>query len=606
MATITSTGTGDWNAGGTWVGGAVPHDTNDDAVIASGHTVTLTAHDQCKSCVINSGGTFNLGGAGGYQLTCNGENGSNFAFQNNGTYNHGNGVLKIENDGSGLNAVEGTPHYNLQFAGAGQIYGTTTIANDLSITAGRTVTLVGGATTVSGDLNIPIGTLTTGSDIALTVTGAASVTGTLTGNASAISLGSLTIADGGTYNATSGTTTLTANSGTSGSAIYRHSGGTFTHSNGKILLNSGSTQYIRSTGATVAVAFYDLELTGSAIKQIRDCDITVANDLTVGTGATLSNEGSANTITVTVDVDVTGTLDTSVGGDHTFGSLTINSGGTYIATSGTTTITSASSNYAITNNGTFTHNKGNVTITGGSNQWLQGSGSGAYYNLTSDNNSSLGMGIGVTGFTILNNLTINASKNLGFVSASHTLTVHGNTFVNGTFGPVTSPTGAHTFHGLVTNTGTFNTTSGTNNFNGGVRNLGTFTSNDTLTIGGTGGILEGNLDDAIINVNLDPVYYFDGTDDKVEVNDHADLDMGTSDFTWSAWIKTASTTSATADQSILDKRKDEGAHWDGPCMMITSAGRLKCELYYGNSTNCLLYTSPSPRDRTRSRMPSSA
>ena len=27
---------------------------------------------------------------------------------------------------------------------------------------------------------------------------------------------------------------------------------------------------------------------------------------------------------------------------------------------------------------------------------------------------------------------------------------------------------------------------------------------------------------------------------------------------------------------------------------------------YGNPTVCLLYTSPSPRDRTRSRMPSSA
>ena len=28
--------------------------------------------------------------------------------------------------------------------------------------------------------------------------------------------------------------------------------------------------------------------------------------------------------------------------------------------------------------------------------------------------------------------------------------------------------------------------------------------------------------------------------------------------------------------------------------------------YFGQNRNCLLYTSPSPRDRTRSRMPSSA
>ena len=30
------------------------------------------------------------------------------------------------------------------------------------------------------------------------------------------------------------------------------------------------------------------------------------------------------------------------------------------------------------------------------------------------------------------------------------------------------------------------------------------------------------------------------------------------------------------------------------------------EIIFINSINCLLYTSPSPRDRTRSRMPSSA
>ena len=33
---------------------------------------------------------------------------------------------------------------------------------------------------------------------------------------------------------------------------------------------------------------------------------------------------------------------------------------------------------------------------------------------------------------------------------------------------------------------------------------------------------------------------------------------------------------------------------------------LERYLNYGLTRNCLLYTSPSPRDRTRSRMPSSA
>ena len=36
--------------------------------------------------------------------------------------------------------------------------------------------------------------------------------------------------------------------------------------------------------------------------------------------------------------------------------------------------------------------------------------------------------------------------------------------------------------------------------------------------------------------------------------------------------------------------------------VFTVTGRSKAEMY----KDCLLYTSPSPRDRTRSRMPSSA
>ena len=33
---------------------------------------------------------------------------------------------------------------------------------------------------------------------------------------------------------------------------------------------------------------------------------------------------------------------------------------------------------------------------------------------------------------------------------------------------------------------------------------------------------------------------------------------------------------------------------------------IKYHVYHEDFDNCLLYTSPSPRDRTRSRMPSSA
>jgi hypothetical protein len=42
-ATVTSAGTGNWNAGGTWVGATVPG-SGDDVVIAAGHTVTVNAN----------------------------------------------------------------------------------------------------------------------------------------------------------------------------------------------------------------------------------------------------------------------------------------------------------------------------------------------------------------------------------------------------------------------------------------------------------------------------------------------------------------------------------------------------------------------------------
>ena len=57
---------------------------------------------------------------------------------------------------------------------------------------------------------------------------------------------------------------------------------------------------------------------------------------------------------------------------------------------------------------------------------------------------------------------------------------------------------------------------------------------------------------------------------------------------------------------VLNKLGPQTSHTlSVPCEQPLSAGQ-KVELGIAESSLCLLYTSPSPRDRTRSRMPSSA
>ena len=59
----------------------------------------------------------------------------------------------------------------------------------------------------------------------------------------------------------------------------------------------------------------------------------------------------------------------------------------------------------------------------------------------------------------------------------------------------------------------------------------------TINIVGTGGIIEGNLGAANVNVNLDAALDFDGSDDYVKIAGNADFNFGTGDFTIAGWIK---------------------------------------------------------------------
>jgi hypothetical protein len=141
---------------------------------------------------------------------------------------------------------------------------------------------------IEGYLTIDNGTFTTShpssANNALTVAGDVTINDgdTLTGNASAISMGSLTIASGGTYIATSGTTTITG--GYNGYTLLNH--GTFTHNKGKVLVDftPSSNWYMQCN------EYYDLEIkynNNGYISYMVDqsgAAVTILGDLTVTMG----------------------------------------------------------------------------------------------------------------------------------------------------------------------------------------------------------------------------------------------------------------------------------------------------------------------------------
>ena len=83
-------------------------------------------------------------------------------------------------------------------------------------------------------------------------------------------------------------------------------------------------------------------------------------------------------------------------------------------------------------------------------------------------------------------------------------------------------------------------------------------------------------------------------------NDKANLDSATT----SQVATKDTTTEKTYALSLVNNKKDPS------CGMPVTAGISDTahyeKLVLGFCSTCLLYTSPSPRDRTRSRMPSSA
>ena len=449
--------------------------------ITSGTTLTTGAN---KALTVTGGVT----GAG--TLTTNASAISFGYLTMTGTYNattHADGTKLTSRSGPGAQLIMNVGdivHNNGLFvfngAAGGLSYcalngasdGTNGLYNVEIDASGRTVTLASYALTIHNNLTVTAGTFTTSaSDYALTVTGHVSVTGTLTGNASAISMGSLKIASGGTYSATSGTTFLLSELASSGFAFDSHSSGTFTHNNGTISIGNGTTA---AETHLLENTFYNLIINLNSDTKVcvfrpkSGSTVTVANDLTMTRGVLYRNN-VGDTFTVTNDVSVTSgsTLGrTNDTGASNFGSLTIASGGTYVATSGTTTLTSETSGgYTWRNDGgTFTHNSGTVTTSSSVDTKIK---ENTFYNIIL-NQSSSGKFVywedtsGNT-CTVANDLTITMGRLRGLV-ASDTVTVTGDVSVaaDGTFNHSSVWTGAVNHATLTVDSGgVYNATSGT-------------------------------------------------------------------------------------------------------------------------------------------------
>lgn len=346
------------------------------------------------------------------------------------------------------------------------------------------------ALTVAGDTQITGGTLTcNASTINLRSGGSGNTwglrlnSGTFNGGTGTHNIGGLRV-QGGTFVWSNGTTTLNgAELSSSASTLYKTSSGTFTVGTGTVVVDTSSTLQWLLYGGDVSV--YNLTIaSGSTLRLWQPTTdgsgarlLTVAGDLTV-TGSLTTKFGSQDDVNVTVtgDASVTGTL-TGNASAISLGSLTINSGGTYLATSGTTTITGKESGSCFNNSGTFTHNNGTVSFTKSGGTWttIFNSGGQSFYDVNVD--SSTGQAIYANDpLTMLNNFTLVRGTFVANAASSHDgdITVHGLTSIGGGANATKLENDGRTLQlasVTVLSNGTIDVAEGTNNF-GGIRNVG--------------------------------------------------------------------------------------------------------------------------------------
>jgi len=401
---------------------------------------------------IGSAGTFNAysgsiymnarAPAEGHSLTAG-------SIENIGTYIHNSGTLQM------YPYVYGP---QVQMAGS-ELYNLTILQpngeRDTSWTnykpGGDETTVIANDLHIYGDGNVSNFSVFRGaSSIPLIVSGAVYVSGgRFEGNAAALSMGGIRLLNSGSFKATSDTLTLTDLVDVS-YAIRADSDSPFEHNDGTVLCAKilGGVQELVLQGSNL----YNLNIApvGGTIVYISNNEqvagLTVANDLNVAAGKTFKTFGAGNSrpLTVSGTATVSGTLGvaTETSSAWTFGTLDIKSGGTYIATSGTTIIkqppVGAGKFY---NLGTFTHNNGLVSLSGASQEQFLGpnNASMTFYDLELQSNEWTNWDGAAGAVTV----TIENSYNSYKANRGMNMTYNNNKLILG------SATGSCTFSGSI-------------------------------------------------------------------------------------------------------------------------------------------------------------
>ena len=268
----------DWATGANWSTGSIPTTSAHVVIPNTTHNCALDQTRTIGSLTIQSGGTI-VGG------------GNKLIIQSEGDASGGTEHYALKNDG----IVSGNLHLEFTYAGetAADFNGSSGNFNDIKLNAASVDLNQVGVATFDSLIIVANSTYDAGND-GLTISGDVSCTGTFLGNStSAVSHGSLTVNSGGTYNATSGTTTITSNTATGTRSVYNN-GGTFTHKNGTLKINTSANTNYDFDGDDLYNFTVECEDGGGAV----NCDgeastaVTVLNNLDIVMGKLRTNANS--------------------------------------------------------------------------------------------------------------------------------------------------------------------------------------------------------------------------------------------------------------------------------------------------------------------------